>query len=83
MEVKQIEIIAEWLKRYRKMCPGKTQRKHVHEFLRVSKLYFEENNEKLFSASVLSKDEENKELSNWDIDWQPLVSSFYLTYTIW
>ena len=78
MEVKQIEIIAEWLKRYRKMCPGKTQRKHVYEFLRVSKLYFEENNEKLFSDSLPSK-----ELSNWDIDWQPLVSSFYLTYTIW
>lgn len=83
MEVSPIEIIAGWLKRYRKMYPEKTQRKHVHEFVRVSKLYFEELIKSDSSDALHREGEENKKLLNWETEWLPLVSSFYLTYTIW
>ena len=66
MESTKLQQIAAWLKVYRTMYPEKSQRKHLHEFLRISKIYFEENKEKI----------------DWDSEWKPLASSLYLTYTM-
>lgn len=71
METNRIGVIAEWLKKYRKTYPEKSKRKHVHEFLRECKVYFEENTKLV------------EEFPEWNVEWVQLVSSFYLTYTLW
>lgn len=67
MESIKLKEIADWLKTYRKMYPEKSKRKHLHEFLRISKIYFEKE----------------KEISDWELEWKCVASSLYLTYTIW
>jgi hypothetical protein len=74
---KMLSIIGDWMIRYRKMCPNKSDKKHVSRFLLFAKSCFEEKS----TSYVCYKNIFN--YSNWENDWMPLASSFYLTYTLW
>jgi len=73
---KIINIIGGWLISYRKFYTKESDRKHVNKFLSRSKYFFEERLDSPVDYKYLF------DKYSWE-EWSPLVSSFYLTYTLW
>lgn len=86
-----LSIVGGWLKDYRRLYPCKSYRKNLKDFVVVSKMFFDK---KIISYYESQESQESQEwyesdinifnkYSNWESQWLPFVSSYYLTYTLW